>query len=124
MNTKQIIALLIYSLGMSVGQMLFKKTSLTTVHQPEAGKAWQVITPLVFNPYFMSAFVLYIALTCVWVWILTFTPLSRAYPFVGLSYIFVPILSLFIFGEQLSTRFFIGVGAIIIGLYLVATSSP
>ena len=38
------------------------------------------------NGYFFVAVILYAALTVLWVWILSFTPLSRAYPFVALAF--------------------------------------
>ena len=75
---------------------------------------------LVQNVYFLAAVVLYVALTVLWVWILTFTPLSRAYPFVALAFAITPLLGGFVFGEAMTVRLMLGIGLILCGLLLVA----
>jgi drug/metabolite transporter (DMT)-like permease len=62
---------------------------------------------------------LYAALAVFWVWVLSFTPLSRAYPFVALAFAFTPLLGGLIFGEVISTRLFIGLLFILCGLFFV-----
>jgi drug/metabolite transporter (DMT)-like permease len=51
------------------------------------------------NLYLLSPLVLYGALSLFYVWILTFTPLSRAYPFVALAFALTPVLAAWLFGE-------------------------
>jgi drug/metabolite transporter (DMT)-like permease len=75
---------------------------------------------LLQNGYFLAALVAYLLLAVLWVWILSFTPLSRAYPFVALALVMTPLLSGVIFAEPLSPRLFLGMGIILCGLYLVA----
>ena len=41
---------------------------------------------------FFVALILYAALTVLWVWILSYTPLSRAYPFLALAFALTPAL--------------------------------
>jgi drug/metabolite transporter (DMT)-like permease len=95
----QAALLLAYAAGMAGGQLLFKAAA---------------------NVYFLAAIVLYVALTVLWVWILTFTPLSRAYPFVALAFAITPLLAGFVFGEAVTARLMIGIGLILGGLLLVA----
>ena len=45
------------------------------------GAAGEWLLALAQNVYFLAALALYSVLTVLWVWILTFTPLSRAYEF-------------------------------------------
>jgi drug/metabolite transporter (DMT)-like permease len=59
-------------------------------------------------------------LTVLWVWILTFTPLSRAYPFVALAFAVTPLLGGLVFGEPIGTRLILGISLILGGLLLVA----
>jgi drug/metabolite transporter (DMT)-like permease len=59
-------------------------------------------------------------LTLLWVWILTFTPLSRAYPFVALAFALTPALGGLVFGEPISFRLVIGIVLILCGLVFVA----
>jgi drug/metabolite transporter (DMT)-like permease len=69
---------------------------------------------------FIGAILLYVALTVLWVWILTFTPLSRAYPFVALAFALTPLLGGLVFGEPIGTRLILGIVLILGGLLLVA----
>ena len=57
---------------------------------------------MMLNGYFLGAVLLYAALTVLWVWILTFTPLSRAYPFVALAFALTPLLGALVFAEPIS----------------------
>ena len=41
------------------------------------------IAGFLLNGYFFVALILYARLTVLWVWIMSFTPLSRAYPFLA-----------------------------------------
>ena len=43
------------------------------------------IAGFLLNGYFFVALILYARLTVLWVWILSFTPLSRAYPFLAFA---------------------------------------
>jgi drug/metabolite transporter (DMT)-like permease len=51
--------------------------------------------------YFFVALILYAALTVLWVWILSYTPLSRAYPFLALAFALTPALGCLVFAEPL-----------------------
>jgi len=50
------------------------------------------IAGFLLNGYFFVALILYAALTVLWVWILSFTQLSRAYPFLALAFALAPAL--------------------------------
>ena len=85
----QVALLVAYAAGMAGGQMLFKAAALR--YLPD-GTATERAFSLVFNAYFLGAVALYVALTVLWVWLLTFIPLSRAYPFVALAFAITPLL--------------------------------
>lgn len=106
-----------YALGMAAGQILFKLASIRlAANAPVADRA----LALMHNGYFLGALMLYFALSLLWVWILSFTPLSRAYPFVALAFAVTPILGGVLFAEQLSVRLIAGIAVILAGLVLVA----
>ena len=113
----QAALLLAYAAGMAGGQLLFKAAALRYAAEAPLGER---LLSLVQNVYFLAAIVLYVALTVLWVWILTFTPLSRAYPFVALAFAITPVLAGFVFGEAMTARLLIGIGFILCGLLLVA----
>jgi drug/metabolite transporter (DMT)-like permease len=103
---------------MAGGQLLFKAAALR--YNPE-GPMMERLLSLVANIYFLGAIVLYCGLTLLWVWVLTFTALSRAYPFVALAFAITPLLGGFIFGEQIAMRLILGITLILGGLLLVAS---
>jgi drug/metabolite transporter (DMT)-like permease len=113
----QAALLLAYAAGMAGGQLLFKAAALRYASEAPLGER---LLSLVQNVYFLAAIALYVALTVLWVWILTFTPLSRAYPFVALAFAITPLLAGFVFGEAVTTRLMLGIGFILCGLLLVA----
>jgi drug/metabolite transporter (DMT)-like permease len=114
----QVGLLLAYAAGMAGGQFLFKAAALRYV--PDGPMAERLLS-LVANAYFLGAIVLYGALTVLWVWVLTFTPLSRAYPFVALAFAITPLVGGLIFDEPIAMRLILGITLILGGLLLVAS---
>jgi drug/metabolite transporter (DMT)-like permease len=117
LSLTQILLLIGYAAGMAGGQLLFK---LAAVRVTAEGPLGERALSLLQNRFFLAAFVLYGALAVLWVWILTFTPLSRAYPFVALAFALTPLLGAYAFAEPLGTRLVIGVAFIMVGLLFVA----
>ena len=106
-------ACLVLSLGLCVGQVLFKMASLG---QPRGGFA---IAVLFTSPWFLAAVALYGLTTILWVYILTRMPLSVAYPFSFLSAALVPLAAHFLFGEPLTAKIWIGMALVFAGLYVM-----
>ena len=116
LSSLQIALLAAYALAMAGGQMLFKLASARFAGDaPIAERALAVLQ----NGYFLAAVTLYFALTVLWVWILSFTPLSRAYPFVALAFALTPALGGLFFAEPISIRLVIGIVLILCGLVFV-----
>jgi drug/metabolite transporter (DMT)-like permease len=116
LTLSQVAILAAYALGMSGGQVLFK---LAALRYAAEGSVAERLLGLMQNAYFLTALVLYAALSVLWVWILTFTPLARAYPFVALAFAVTPLLGGLIFGEAISGRLIAGLLLILGGLLLV-----
>jgi drug/metabolite transporter (DMT)-like permease len=112
----QIAWLTAYAAGMAGGQLLFKLAAQRLAAGATPGEQ---LMGLAGNAYFYAAFVLYCALAVLWVWLLTFTPLSRAYPFVALAFAITPLLGGWLFGEPIDLRLGLGITAILCGLFLV-----
>jgi drug/metabolite transporter (DMT)-like permease len=102
---------------MAGGQLLFK---VAAMRGTGASAPSERIVSFLFNGYFAVALILYAALTVLWVWILSFTPLSRAYPFVALAFAITPALGALVFGEPASVRLVVGIGLILCGLWFIA----
>jgi drug/metabolite transporter (DMT)-like permease len=112
----QVALLGTYAVAMAGGQVLFK---LAAQRFPASAAVAEQLTSLLANPYFFVAFAFYCGLAVWWVWILTFTPLSRAYPFVALAFAITPILGGWLFDEPINLRLALGIAAIVFGLVLV-----
>ena len=118
LSVLQIVALAAYSIGMAGGQILFKLAAIRSVPSRSLGER---ALDLIQNGYFLAALVLYAGLSVLWVWILSVTPLSRAYPFVALAFVLTPLLGGLLFDEAISIRLLGGMALILCGLFLVTT---
>jgi drug/metabolite transporter (DMT)-like permease len=115
-SPSQIVQLLVFSVCLSSGQILFKfaadgSQKITNL---------QGFVQLLANPFLWLAGVLYGGATLLWIVILQQVPLSRAYPFAALGFVLVPLCSYFLFGESISLRFTAGTAFILVGVYLAA----
>src|SRR5262249_25067309 len=97
----QVVMLSIYALGMAGGQVLFK---LAAQRLRASAAVGEQLTSMLGNIYLLAAFAFYCALAVCWVWILTFPPLSRAYPFVALAFVITPMLGAWLFHEPVNLR--------------------
>ncbi|MBI3154574.1 MAG: EamA family transporter [Burkholderiales bacterium] len=113
----QIVLLVCYAFGLSVGQLLFKMAAMSVQRPASWTASW--LLRLLLDPYFVAAAVLYVGLSLLWVWMLSFIPLSRAYPFVALSILLTPLWGHLLFGEALGKDYLLGLVLIVAGLLLV-----
>src|SRR3954468_8423012 len=114
----QVVVLTAYAVGMTIGQVLFKLAANRSTLSPHSTE--ELLTQLLFNSYFVAAIVLYATFSVLWVWILSFSPLSRAYPFVALSFVLTPLAGTVLFNEAISHRFIVGLIFLLGGLFLIA----
>lgn len=106
---------LICVLGISVGQLLFKKAAV-------ALPAVFSFSSLLQNGWLITALALYGITTLGWIWILRHAPLHLAYPFMGLAFLIVPTLAWAFLGEPLHWRTLAGGALIMAGVALASTS--
>ena len=123
MSLYQIFILFLYSMGMTLGQVLFKFAAVSINKIEVSITPMQRILALVANPYLLAAMCVYLLLSAYWIWVLTFTPLSKAYPFVAIAFILVPLMGGIVFGETLDVRFYLGAILIVAGVALTNSSS-
>jgi drug/metabolite transporter (DMT)-like permease len=96
----------------SAGQLFFKATR--TAH-PNAS-----LISLFYYYETWAGFFLYGLSAVCWLWVLSRTQLSYAYPILALSFPIVVGLSAFFFSETISPLRWVGVGAIVVGVSLIA----
>ncbi len=110
--------LVLMPLLLSAGQVLFKSTSGVL----DAHSSYRFFVSLLGSPHFWAALCVYGAATLLWVFILSRVPLSRAMPFVALTFIIVPIISAVFFGERLNLMYWFGVFVIVVGVYITVAA--
>jgi drug/metabolite transporter (DMT)-like permease len=117
LSLSQVAALMAYAAAMTGSQLLFKTAPPRGAGD---GPLAERIAGFLLNGYFFVALILYAALTVLWVWILSFTPLWRAYPLLALAFALTPALGCLVFAEPFSMRFVIGIALILGGLFFIA----
>lgn len=103
-------------LGISLGQILFKKAAASIADATQ----WQ---QWVFNGWLITALALYGITTLVWIWVLRHAPLHIAYPFMALAFLIVPCLGWLLLGEPIHVQTLIGGALILAGITLAARAS-
>ena len=116
-SLRQWIELLCFPVAIAAGQILFKRAA-GQIAPGAGGSGW--LLELARLPAMWMAIALYAASTLLWVRILTTVPLSRAYPFVALAFVFVPAAGYLFFQESISARYALGTALIVIGVVIAA----
>ena len=116
MTLLQGLALAGVVVAMVIGQLLFK---LSSAHVQLDGGLIKLIGSLA-NWQFVVALAVYGLGTVLWVLVIKSVPLSRAYPFMALSFVLVPVAALFLFDEPLSARYLLGTALLFSGLLVIA----
>ena len=110
MKTATLAGVIIVPLVISIGQILFKRSS-ETLSGP-GGPLWGLIG----STHFWIALVMYGLATVAWVFVIRDMPIGRAYMFMALSYLYIPLLSLVFLSESISVTQIIGALIICVGI--------
>ena len=112
------IIILLVVCVLAIGQLLFKTVS----NRLGDGGFWTLTTDYATLAIFITSLAVYGIATIGWIWALRQVPLSTAYLFMSLGFVFVPVMSHFIFGEPLSYRIAISSALIVCGILVAATA--
>ena len=74
------------------------------------------------EPHFIAGAALYVVSLFVWILGLSRVPVSIAYPMLSLGYVVNAIAAHYLFGEVVTLTRWLGIGFIILGVWLVARS--
>lgn len=72
------------------------------------------------NPLILLGLFLYVLGSLGWLFVLSHAHLSLAYPALSLGYVFVAVLSWFLFADHLSLLRIVGLGIIVGGVFLLS----
>ncbi len=119
MKNSHLFLVMIFSVGMGLGQLLLKYAAQRQLTNTEAG--WLLRLSALFSDWtFLLGVAIYGVLLVYWIWLLTFLPLSRAYPFTLVSLVVAAIGGAIFFQEALSSSFVIGLAIIGVGLFVLS----
>lgn len=120
MKATHIFLVSLFSVGMGAGQLLLKYSAQRqSIH--ELSNLYSRLLFLLLDWPFLLGAMSYGFLLVFWVWLLTFIPLSSAYPFTILSLAVASLGGYAFFGETLTPRFLIGLAIIGLGLIVLGT---
>jgi multidrug transporter EmrE-like cation transporter len=94
-----------------VGEFAFTLENLV----PVGGK-------LASSPFIAGGLACYVVSVGVWILALSRVPVSIAYPMLSVGYVLNALAAWYLFGEALSMQKLVGIGFIVIGVFLVARS--
>ena len=114
------LKLLAFAVMIAAGQLMFKRTAqgVTNVSGVEA-----TFRQILVDPWLFMAMGLYVAATLLWIFALREIPLSRAYPFMALAFVLVPAGAVFVYGEVVGVRYFVGLTLILLGIAVIGGGS-
>jgi multidrug transporter EmrE-like cation transporter len=95
----------------AIGQFQFSAANLAPI-------GWKVAT----QPYILGGLTCYAVSVVVWIMALSRVEVSVAYPMLSIGYVVNAVAAYFLFGEALGAQRLVGIGVIIVGVYLVARS--
>ena len=79
---------------------------------------WKVAT----QPFILGGLGCYVVSVVVWILALSRVEVSIAYPMLSIGYVVNAVAAYFLFGEAVSVQRLVGIGVIILGVYIVARS--
>jgi multidrug transporter EmrE-like cation transporter len=74
------------------------------------------------SPHIIAGLGCYVVSVVVWILALSRVPVSVAYPMLSVGYIVNALAAWWLFGESLGAQKLVGIGFIVVGVYLVARS--
>ena len=102
---------------MTIAQLLFKAAAIHASENISFVDAW------ILNIWLSVGIVATVVATLLWFFSLKSLPLSVAYPWTALIYVFTPVASMYIYGDILSLQFFIGMIMVVLGVVITTSGT-
>lgn len=87
-----------------------------------AGNLVPVGIKVASNPFIVAGLGCYVISVVVWIMALSRVEVSLAYPMLSIGYVVNALAAWYLFGEALTAQRLVGIGTIIVGVFLVARS--
>jgi multidrug transporter EmrE-like cation transporter len=107
----------------AAAQLLLKAGTTRVGHfEFSLANAWPIGTQLALQPHILGGLACYGVSVVVWIMALSRVPVSMAYPMLSIGYIVNALAAWWLFGESITAQKLIGIGFIVVGVWLVARS--
>jgi len=81
---------------------------------------WDMLWKMGTQGHFVAGVACYMVSLLVWIMGLSRVPVSVAYPMLSLGYVINAVAAYYLFGEAVTVTRFVGIGFIVVGVWLVA----
>jgi drug/metabolite transporter (DMT)-like permease len=117
------ILLILLSIGIAVGGQILLKIGMNKIGPIDIGSAsslGHLFTGIIKSPTVLIGLFLYVISAALWLIIISAVDLSFAYPFIGLTYVLVLLVSKFILKEDVNPIRWIGTAIITVGVIVIS----
>jgi multidrug transporter EmrE-like cation transporter len=120
--TASALAFLLTGVLLNAGAQLLLKagTNVLGVISLTRDNWWDMLWKMGTQGYFVAGVFCYMVSLLVWIMGLSRVPVSVAYPMLSLGYVINAIAAYYLFGESVTITRWLGIGFIIVGVWLVA----
>jgi multidrug transporter EmrE-like cation transporter len=123
MNSTAFVFLLTGVLLNAGAQLLLKAgTNALGVISLTRDNWWAMLWRMATEGHFVAGVACYMLSLLVWIMGLSRVPVSVAYPMLSLGYVINAVAAYYLFGESVTVTRWLGIGFIVLGVWLVAKS--
>ena len=121
-----LIALILLSVGLAAVAQLTLKAGMNRVTEASGAATLSggSLKAIASNPVVWAGLALFGLSALAWLFVLSRTSLSFAYPFASLTYLLIVLVDRFVFHEEVPPARWAGVALIMAGIVLVARTAP
>lgn len=121
-----LIALILLSVGLAAVAQLTLKAGMNRVTEANGAATLSggSLKAIASNPVVWAGLALFGLSALAWLFVLSRTSLSFAYPFASLTYLLIVLVDRFVFHEEVPPARWVGVALIMAGIVLVARTAP
>lgn len=126
MSLKTAALILMSVILATVGQLTLKTgmARVGYVGTERLGRPFQLLADVATTWQVLVGLTLFVMSAVSWLIVLSRVPLSLAYPFVGITYVLLPLFGKFVLKEHVPALRWLGVALVVAGVILVGSTSP
>lgn len=116
------LGFIILGVLMNAAAQLLLSIALKGTTLIDGGSPMKSAIALILNPWVVLALFVYGVSVLLWMYVLSKTDVSLAYPFLSLGFVFVAIFSYLFLSEPLGLQKIIGIATVAVGVIVLARS--